>query len=174
MSRSELAQKTCTVARTVEMFGDEWTLMILREMFLGGRRFDDLQRQIGASPYTLSQRLKRMEGIGVIRRETYSERPPRHEYRLTDKGRDLWAVIVSMKIWGDKWLDDGETPVAIRHMNCGHIVVPQMCCPQCGEPMGSRDARVQLSSEFEKERIAAGGGSASNHTRHKRSNAKLD
>jgi DNA-binding HxlR family transcriptional regulator len=86
MSRSELAQQTCTVARTVEKFGDEWTLMILRKMFLGGRRFDDLQSQTGASPHMLSQRLKRMEAIGVIKRETYSERPPRHEYALTIKG----------------------------------------------------------------------------------------
>ena len=157
MSRSGLAQKTCTVARTVEMFGDEWTLMILREMFLGGRRFDELLRQTGASPHTLSQRLKRMEAIGVVHRETYSERPPRHEYRLTDKGRDLWAVIVSMKVWGDKWLNHGETPVAIRHVSCGHIVVPLMCCPQCGEPMDAHDAQAHLSPEFQRERSAAGG-----------------
>jgi uncharacterized OB-fold protein len=65
-----------------------------------------------------------------------------------------------MKVWGDKWLNNGETPVASRHSSCGHIVVPQICCPECGEPMGARDAEVQLSPEFEVERYAAGRGSA--------------
>ncbi len=156
MSRADLAQNACTAARTIELFGDEWTLMILREMFLGGRRFDDLQRQTGASPHILSQRLKRLESIGVLRRETYSAHPPRHEYRLTEKGRDLWPVVVSMKLWGDKWLGHGVTPVEIIHKSCGRPVIPRMTCPDCSQPMAAHDARTRLSPEFETERSAAG------------------
>ena len=158
MSRADLARTSCSAARAIELFGDGWTLMILREMFLGGRRFDDLQRQTGASPHILSQRLKRLEATGVLRREAYSDRPPRHEYRLTAMGRDLWPVVVAMKAWGDRWLDDGAasgaSAVAIEHRGCGHTVVPRMTCPDCGAPMQAHDARTLLSPEFERERAA--------------------
>ena len=102
MSRADLADQSCTIARAVETIGDPWTLMILREMFLGVRRFDDFQRHTGGAPHTLSTRLKRLEEIGAIRREPYQDRPLRHEYRLTEKGRDLWPVIIALKGWGDK------------------------------------------------------------------------
>jgi len=128
--------------------------MIVRETFLGNRRFDDLQRQTGASPHSLSQRLKRLESIGVLRRETYSEHPPRHEYRLTTMGRDLWPVIVSMKAWGDKWLGEGTPSIDIRHKACGNVILPQMTCPECHEPMEAHDAQARLSREFEHERNA--------------------
>jgi DNA-binding HxlR family transcriptional regulator len=155
MSRTDLADKTCTIARTVELLGDAWTLLIMREMFLAGRRFDELQRQTGASPHILSQRLKRLEGAGVVRREAYSERPPRHEYRLTAMGRELWPVIISMKQWGDKWFDDTTTHVEITHKGCGATVMPHMICPDCGEPMLAHDAEPHLSPEYERERAAA-------------------
>jgi DNA-binding HxlR family transcriptional regulator len=155
MSRTDLAQHSCTLARTIELIGDAWSLMILREMFLGGRRFDDLQRLTGASPHILSQRLKRLEREGVLRRETYNQHPPRHEYRLTESGRDLWPVIVSLKQWGDSWLEAGDTPVAIIHKGCDHTVTPQMTCPECREPMAAHDAQPVLSPEFAAERAAA-------------------
>jgi DNA-binding HxlR family transcriptional regulator len=154
MSRADLARTSCSAARTIELFGDGWTLMILRELFLGSRRFDDLQGQTGASPPILSQRLKRLEATGVLRREAYSDRPPRHEYRLTAMGRDLWPVVVAMKAWGDKWLDGDATAVAIEHKGCGHTIVPRMTCPDCGEPLQAHDARTRLSPEFERERTA--------------------
>lgn len=160
MSRSELAENTCTAARAAEIFGDAWMMMILREMFLGSRRFDDLQRLTGASPATLSQRLKRLESVGVLRRETYQDNPPRYEYRLTAMGRDLWPVIVSMKAWGDRWLGSGEAPpVAIIHKHCGAAVTPHMVCPACHEPMEARDSESRLSPAFEHERQAARGQS---------------
>ncbi len=155
MSRSDLATQICTYARTIELLGNEWTLMILRELFLGSRRFDELQAQTGASPHTLSQRLKRLEREGILRRESYSTRPPRHEYRLTAKGRDLWPVIIAMKNWGDSWFEEGGTPVEIRHKSCGATVVPQMTCPDCGEPMAAHDAEPRLSPEFERAREIA-------------------
>ncbi|MGB0508083.1 MAG: winged helix-turn-helix transcriptional regulator [Pikeienuella sp.] len=156
MSRSDLAKQTCTVARAVEIVGDPWTLMILREMFLGGRRFDDIQRQISVAPHTLSSRLKRLEGVGVIRREAYSERPVRYEYRLTEMGRDLWPAIIALKNWGDKWFDKPyERPIEIIHKNCGHSIQPGMACPECGEPMGALDAYPAISTAYEQEREKA-------------------
>ena len=159
MSRSDLAENTCTAARAVELFGDAWMMMILREMFLGTRRFDDLQRLTGASPATLSQRLKKLETVGVLRRQTYQDNPPRYEYRLTAMGRDLWPVIISMKAWGDKWLGSGETPVVVIHKDCGHAITPRMVCPDCHAPMAAHDAEPRLSPEFQEERNALRGQS---------------
>jgi DNA-binding HxlR family transcriptional regulator len=156
MSRSDLANQTCTVARAIEIVGDPWTLMILREMFLGGRRFDDFLRQTGVAPHTLSSRLKKLESVGVIRREAYSVRPIRHEYRLTEMGRDLWPAIIALKNWGDKWFDKPhQRPIDIIHKGCGHIIQPGMACPECGEPMGAHDAHPAISAAYEQEREKA-------------------
>jgi len=155
MSRSDLPSHTCTIARAVAQVGDEWTLLIVREMFLGTRRFDDFLRLTGMSSHLLAQRLKKLEAEGVIRRDPYSERPPRHEYRLTEKGRDLWAVIIALKQWGDRWLGTDDTPVQITHKACGKVVRPHMTCPDCGERIEARDAEAQLSHSFELERQAA-------------------
>ena len=154
MSRTDLSSRSCSIARAVAQVGDEWTIMILREMFLGTRRFDDFLRQTGMSSHLLSQRLKKLEAQGVLRRERYSEHPPRHEYRLTVMGRDLWPVIIAFKQWGDRWL--GEEPsVQIVHKSCGHITQPQMTCPHCGDAMHAHDAEPHLSDNFEQERQAA-------------------
>ena len=155
MSRADLAEQSCTMARAVEVIGDPWTLMVLRELFLGVRRFDDFQRMTGASPHILSLRLKRLEEVGAIRREAYQQRPLRHEYRLTEKGAGLWPVIVALKTWGDRWLGDGGCPVEIIHKGCGHAVTPTMACPDCGAPMEAHDAEARLSPDFERERQAA-------------------
>lgn len=155
MSRSDLPSQTCTIARAVAQVGDEWTLLIVREMFLGTRRFDDFLRHTGMSSHILSQRLKKLEALGLIRRAPYSEHPPRHEYRLTEKGRDLWTVIIALKQWGDCWLNTEETPVQIVHKTCGQVTKPQMTCPDCGERIEARDAEARLSRPFELERQAA-------------------
>ena len=96
-----------------------------------------------------------MEEKGLIRREPYSERPPRHEYCLTEKGRDLWTVIIALKQWGDRWLSTQDTPVQIVHKTCGQVTKPQMTCPDCGEPIEAHDAEARLSQSFELERQAA-------------------
>jgi DNA-binding HxlR family transcriptional regulator/predicted RNA-binding Zn-ribbon protein involved in translation (DUF1610 family) len=163
MSRADLAAKTCSLARAVEIVGDGWTLMILREMFLGVRRFDEFQRQTGASPALVSGRLRKMEEAGLIRRIAYSEHPPRFEYRLTDMGKALWPAIIALKTWGDDWVegpvdgttDSWATPVEIIHKSCGAVVAPQMTCPDCGEAMAAHDAHARLSAPFFSERRAA-------------------
>jgi DNA-binding HxlR family transcriptional regulator len=155
MNRSDLPSQSCTVARAVAQVGDEWTLLIVREMFLGTRRFDEFLRLTGMSSHLLSQRLKKLEAQGSIRRERYSERPPRHEYRLTGKGRELWTVIIALKQWGDRWLSPEDTPVQIVHKTCGRVTKPQMTCPECGELIDAYDAEARLSQPFELERQAA-------------------
>ncbi len=156
MSRSDLSNMTCSVARAVEIIGDSWSQMILREMFLGSRRFDELQRHTGASPHVLSQRLKRLEAEGIVRRRPYTDRPPRHEYKLTEKGRDLWPVIIALKSWGDRWLDGpAETPIKLTHTDCGQVTRPQLVCSDCGEPIHALSCRASLSPEMVREREAA-------------------
>jgi len=155
MSRSDLPSQTCTIARAAAQVGDEWTLLIVREIFLGTRRFDDFLRLTGMSSHLLSQRLKKLQAQGLIRREPYSAHPLRHEYRLTEKGRDLWAVIIALKQWGDRWLSAEDTPVQILHKTCGRVTRPQMTCPECGEPIDAHDAGAMLSQPFEQERQSA-------------------
>lgn len=155
MSRSDLHSHACTIARAVAQIGDEWSLMIVRELFLGSRRFEDFLRLTGISSHLLSQRLKKLDAQGVIRQERYSDRPPRHEYHLTQKGRDLWPVIVALKQWGDQWLTDQATPVEIIHKTCGKIAKPQMTCSDCGEPMQAHDSEAKLSKTFQDERKTA-------------------
>ncbi len=155
MSRADLSSKSCSIARAVAQVGDEWTIMILREMFLGSRRFDDFLRQTGMSSHLLSKRLRKLENQGVIRREPYSKTPPRDEYRLTAMGRELWPVIIALKQWGDRWLSNEEPAVKIVHKGCGHVTQPQMTCPKCETPMAAHDAEALLSTSFEQEREAA-------------------
>ena len=157
MSRADLSSSACTVARAVAAVGDEWTLLILREMFLGSRRFDDFLRQTGMSSHLLSGRLKKLVALGIVQRSVYSQRPLRHEYSLTGMGQDLWPIIVAMKQWGDRWLLDGVPPVQIVHKGCESVTQPQMTCSECGEPMGARDARARLTRDFSAVREGSAG-----------------
>ncbi|MEM6496856.1 MAG: helix-turn-helix domain-containing protein [Pseudomonadota bacterium] len=155
MGRAELSSRTCTIARAAALVGDEWTIMILREMFLGNRRFDDFLRQTGMSSHLLSQRLKKLEAEGIISRTAYSQHPPRFEYRLTEMGRDLWPLIICLKQWGDSWLSDGRPPVKLVHTSCGAVTTPMMTCSECGEPIDARSTAVRLSNAFTAERKGA-------------------
>ncbi|MEP0942235.1 MAG: helix-turn-helix domain-containing protein [Rhizobiaceae bacterium] len=152
MSRANLSSQSCSIARAVALVGDQWTIMIMREMFLATRRFDDFLNLTGMSSHLLSQRLKKLETLGVIRRQAYSQRPPRYEYRLTQMGRDLWPVIIAFKQWGDRWLTDDEPSVQLIHKGCDAASTPRLMCSQCGEPMEAHDAVAQLAPAFEQER----------------------
>ncbi|MCA0873367.1 helix-turn-helix transcriptional regulator [Seohaeicola saemankumensis] len=151
MSRADLANTTCAISRAVERVGDPWILMILREIFLGSRRFDEFQRHTGASPHILSQRLKQMCADGILTKRAYSDHPPRYEYVVTEKGRDLWPMLVMLKAWGDKWLArDGS--VTLTHKACGHEMQPQLICPDCGEPLEARAVRATIQPDLAEER----------------------
>ncbi len=146
MRWSEIGETRCSIARTLSVVGDRWTLLIIRESFLGARRFDAFQERLGAPRRILSERLKRLVERGILKRVQYLERPPRFEYRLTDKGVDLYPVISSLRVFGDKNLPhpDGP-PVEEIHERCGHVVQPILACPECGEPIHAKDMRARIS-----------------------------
>jgi DNA-binding HxlR family transcriptional regulator len=134
------AGQTCSVARTLEVVGERWTILILRDVFLGVRRFDDFQRSLGIARNVLNTRLQRLVEAGVLERRRYQERPERFEYRLTDMGLELWPAIVALMRFGDRHLagDDGP-PVRLEHRDCGGEISDRLSCERCGTPVGARD-----------------------------------
>jgi DNA-binding HxlR family transcriptional regulator len=143
MKWSAVGDLTCSVARTLSVVGDRWTLLILRDAFLGARRFEEFGA-VGLTRHRLADRLRRLVQEGVLDRTPYQDRPRRFEYRLTEKGRDLYPVVVSLVRWGDRWMagDDGP-PVELVHRDCGHVVMPELSCPHCTRPIAARDMRVR-------------------------------
>ena len=129
----------CSVAQCLEVVGEWWSMLIVRDAFMGVTRFEEFQRRLGISRNILQQRLEKLVGSGVLVRVRYSEHPPRDDYRLTDKGRDLWPVITAMRQWGDRYAAPSGPPVRIRHKSCGALAEPQMVCGSCGELVGARD-----------------------------------
>ncbi|MGE3477820.1 MAG: winged helix-turn-helix transcriptional regulator [Rhodospirillaceae bacterium] len=155
MGWGEVGNTVCPIARSLAVVGDRWTVLILRELFLGARRFEDFQTQTGMSSHLLSTRLKRLERDGIVKRRKYSKHPPRHEYRLTDKGLDLYPMLLSLKNWGEKWgnLEKRADPaLVITHRGCGKRTGLKVRCQSCGEPFGARDALVKLGTAFTAER----------------------
>ena len=147
MKWSELAQERCSVARSVAVIGDRWTLMLLRDCFLGVRRFEDFERRLGISRSIVAERLKRLVEEGILRRESYQDRPPRHEYRLTEKVLALHPVIMALVHWGDVYYAGEEGPPLLhRHKVCGHDFAPVMTCSECGEPVSARDVEVRAAA----------------------------
>jgi len=145
MRWSELAAEHCSVARALSVIGDRWTFLVLRQCFLGTRRFNDFLDALGISRPLLKERLDKLVDEGVLRRDLYQERPPRHEYRLTDKGIDLYPVITAMLAWGDRWMaDENGPPLILEHRPCGHTMVPVPVCPHCGDPVDPRDVKATL------------------------------
>ena len=145
MRWEELQEETCSVARTLSVIGDRWTLLILRDAFLRVRRFEDFQKKLGISRHRLSERLKKLVAQGVLDRVEYQSNPPRHEYRLTEKGRDLYPVIMMMVRWGDKWMDDGNgAPMVYKHHGCGEYFTPEISCSACHEPLNARDVTPEF------------------------------
>jgi DNA-binding HxlR family transcriptional regulator len=147
----------CPIARSLTVIGDRWTMLIIRELFLATRRFEEFEIQTGISPNLLSVRLKRLETDGVIARRKYQDAPRRYEYRLTDKGLDLYPVLLSLKSWGERWggfRSHQKPALEIIHRSCGHSTRLELVCPECREPFGARDVRVQIGKQFSNEREA--------------------
>jgi DNA-binding HxlR family transcriptional regulator len=142
VKRTPFADWPCSIARTVDLIGDWWTPLVLREAFLGVRRFDDFQRNLGIGRNILTQRLHRLVDEGMLERRPYQDRPLRHEYVLTAKGRDFYPVLAAMMAWGDRWLAGEEgPPVVLRHAPCGHELHAEVVCSHCHEPIAVRDVR---------------------------------
>jgi DNA-binding HxlR family transcriptional regulator len=143
MDIRDFPRDECAIGAALDFVGDRWSLLVLREAFFGVRRFEEIRAKTGAARNILSDRLGKLVDAGILRRERYSERPPRDEYRLTEKGIDLYPVIVSLAQWGAKWgeLELGP-PVSLQHKGCGAVIEPALSCPECGEPVDARAIRV--------------------------------
>jgi DNA-binding HxlR family transcriptional regulator len=159
MRRTSFSEMDCSVAQTLEVIGEWWTLLILRDTFQGVRRFDDFQRRTGVARNVLTQRLERLVEHGILERRRYQDRPARHEYRLTDKGLDLYPVVIAMMDWGDRWAyGDGDAPVVLTHKPCGHEGTPVLTCSQCGEKVTARQMRFRYKEGRPRELAGAGAG----------------
>lgn len=140
MKWRELDGTTCSVARSLAIVGDRWTILILRNAFLRTRRFDDFQAQLGITRHLLASRLAKLVKLGVMGKIAYQERPPRYEYRLTEMGRDWYSVQLALVAWGDKWLAGAAgPPLEFLHQTCGHKFRPVMVCSECREPLDTRE-----------------------------------
>src|SRR2546423_8983947 len=135
--------QVCSIARTLELIGERWTILIIRDSFLGVRRFDDFQRSLGVARNVLQSRLERLVEHGILERVRYQERPERFEYRLTEKGIDLWPVVVSLLAWGDRHAAPGGPPVILEHRGCGGRVNDRRICEECGALLGPRDVKAR-------------------------------
>lgn len=132
----------CSVARSLEVIGEWWTLLILRDAFLGCTRFEDFQKRLGIARNVLSARLNTLVEADVLERVAYQERPERFEYLLTASGKELFPVVTGIRQWGDKWLSEGEPPLVLEHLECGHEAwfVPK--CSHCGGELTHRNVRT--------------------------------
>jgi DNA-binding HxlR family transcriptional regulator len=143
MKRTSLADFHCSVARTADVIGEWWTPLIVRDAFYGRRRFEEFQVSLGLARNVLAARLDRLVESGIMARQRYQEHPPRDEYVLTEKGRDLFPVIAAMLAWGDKWTaGEAGPPLLLVHEACGKPGTARTICDQCGEPMSLESIRA--------------------------------
>ena len=146
----------CSVARTLEVVGERWSLLILRDAFYGVRRFDDFQYDLGVARNILSDRLRKLVAQGVLERSRYADRPPRYEYRLTTKGRELLPVLLSLMHWGDKWSrPEAESPVRMIHTACGKATHPVFTCAHCAKEIVARDLAIEPNPIRRRDAVSA-------------------
>ncbi|WP_414430970.1 winged helix-turn-helix transcriptional regulator [Alcanivorax sp. IL3] len=138
MKWEDVGEMNCSVARTLSVIGDRWTMLIIRNAFMGTRRFADFQAQLGMTKHLLSDRLKRLVEMRVFKKVAYQH--GRYEYRFTPMGRALYPILLAMTAWGDAWLDEGNgAPLLYVHKGCGQQMTPTMSCSECGEPVTVHD-----------------------------------
>ena len=135
MKRKPLGHMNCSIAQTLEVVGDPWTLLIVRDAMFGTTRFDDFQRSLGIPRATLAARLDTLVEHGVLERRTYQERPERHDYALTAKGRDLRRIMVSMMQWGNQWSSLPSPPVTLLDAETGAEIDPIYIDAVSGRPL---------------------------------------
>jgi DNA-binding HxlR family transcriptional regulator len=134
--------QVCSLAGALDVIGERWSLLILRDIFLGLRRFDEIQADLGVARNVLQARLARLTEQGVLERRRYREHPPRYEYRLTEKGLDLWPAMVALMQWGNRYAAPDGPPVLLEHRGCGGSVDEHRICASCGERLSVRDVRA--------------------------------
>ena len=146
MRLEDLPGRPCSVAAALNLVGEKWALLAVREIAFGNRRFDAIARNTGAPRDRLAARLRALEAGGVIARRPYSEHPPRYEYELTEAGRELRTVLAALRAWGDRWAIDAPPPTTFEH-SCGHGFDPAMTCRHCGAEVDPGDLTVRVTAD---------------------------
>lgn len=143
MRRASFEDMNCSIAQSLEIIGEWWTPLILRDAFLGITRFEEFQQRLGIARNILSTRLETLVEHGIMERRLYDDRRGRHEYVLTAKGRALWPVMVTLRQWGDQWLlGAGNEPIVTEHTACGHVTTLHLACDACGETVRSDELKA--------------------------------
>src|SRR5437899_1566853 len=136
MQRTQFSEMACSIARTLDIIGEPWSPLILRDIYAGISRFEHIQQSLGISRKVLAERLKWLVNNDIVQRQKYSSHPPRHEYTLTNKGKELCDLLMVMVRWGDRWTaDEAGPPLLYRHHACGEISHVEPHCAICGQPM---------------------------------------
>ncbi|MEV0052115.1 helix-turn-helix domain-containing protein [Saccharopolyspora shandongensis] len=148
MKRTSLANWPCSIARTMDLIGDWWTPLVLREAFAGIRRFDDFQESLGLARNTLNARLQRLVEEGLLDRVRYQQRPDRYEYVLTEKGEDFYPVLAAIMAWGDRWLAGESGPPVITRHTCGQATHGVVVCEHCAQPLTAGSVTKELGPGF--------------------------
>ena len=143
MPSTSAQPRECSIARALDLVGEKWALLAIREAFLGNRRFDEMARRTGAPRDTLAARLRTLVAAGILQRRPYSEHPARYEYHLTEAGRELYPVILTLMRWGDQHLAGEAGPPLVLEHDCGHRLVAEVTCEACGEPVAAGSTRRQ-------------------------------
>jgi DNA-binding HxlR family transcriptional regulator len=146
MERKSFAGMDCSVAQCLEVIGEWWSMLIVRDSFMGVTRFEDFQRRLGISRNILHSRLSTLVDAGILKRVPYSLHPPRDDYKLTAKGRDLWPVLTAMRQWGDQYAAPDGPPVTITHSSCGEVAHAVLVCEHCGERLDPRGVQLDVKS----------------------------
>ncbi len=154
MARTRFDHWPCSVARAVDLLGDAWMVLILRDAFYGVRRFEDFQSNLGIGRNVLTQRLSSLVEAGMLQRVPYQDRPVRHEYRLTDKGRGLFDIVLALVRYGDDWLAPDGPPVVLRDRETGARVDPIVVDRHTGQPIDPRAITVEPGPGFPEEHLA--------------------
>lgn len=156
MPRTSLSHLECSVANTVEIVSDPWTVLVLRDAFQGIRRFDQFVDSLGIARNTLTSRLERLVADGILRADPYQDHPVRYEYRLTDKGKDLFDALMTLWSYGERWNppDNPDRQRAI-HVDCGHEADAVTHCGHCGERLTRRNIRIEPPNEVVARRDSA-------------------
>lgn len=140
MLRADYPGQACSIAKSLEVIGERWSLLIVRDVMNGNRRFGEIQVSLGIARNVLSARLQRLVDEDILERRAYQESPPRHEYFLTQKGLDLWPALIALLNWGDRY-SPGPPPKLVLHKECGGEVSERGICERCGKLLTARDAR---------------------------------
>ncbi len=160
MRWDEIAELNCSIARALSIVGDRWTMLVLRDAFSGVRRFEHFQTSLKVTRHVLADRLKKLEREDILYRVKYQDRPSRYEYRLTEKGLDLYPIVVSLLKWGDKYTAEGGLPVELMHRNCGGAASPKMVCGTCGEELNPKHMQARMKPGAGQRRVPSAGESS--------------